>query len=806
MRGKYRMKLIAAFVGVAMAGIAAGQQVSSAGAPAVSPNRAVLNRYCVTCHNEKAHIAGLMLDKANVDNPPQSAEVWEKVIRKLRTSAMPPAGRPRPDKAEYDSVATYLETSLDSAAAATPNPGRLSVHRLNRSEYANAIHELLALDVDGEALLPADDSGYGFDNIGDVLSVSPLLLDRYMSAARQISRLAIGDPTIRVPVTTYNIPPRRWQEDQASQDLPFWSRGGIAIRHLFPLDAEYVVTIRLQKAQGTAVAGLGSPHELDVRLDGARVKLFTLGGKPAEGSSPADAKAKSPDLELHVQAKAGTHLLGVAFVNESALREGMYKPPLVGLDLEERSPTKGDPKVEGVSISGPQDVKGAGDTPSRHKIFVCHPTAAKNGVAGGDEEACAGQILGGLARHAYRRPVGADDVAALLALYKEARRDRDFEPAIGMALEGILTSPEFLFRIERDPPNVKPGTPYRVSDVELASRLSFFLWSSPPDDQLLTLAEQGKLKDDAVLQQQIRRMMADSRSKALVDNFAGQWLGLRAVRDSLPDNNLFSEFDESLRDAFEQEANLFFASMLHEDHGVMELLNANYTFVNERLARHYGIPNVYGSRFRRVTLTDESRFGLLGKGGILMVTALPNRTSPVQRGKWVMENILGTPPPPPPPNVPALDDEKAANLVTMRQRMEAHRANPVCASCHAQMDPIGFAMENFDAIGSWRTTESNAPIDVSGQFPDGTKFKGVAEMDKVLLGRPQIFVTTVTEKLLTYALGRGVEYYDEPVIRSILRNSARENYRWSSLILGIVKSPPFQMRVSRDATATAALH
>jgi hypothetical protein len=620
-----------------------------------------------------------------------------------------------------------------------------------------------------------------------------------MSAARQISRLAIGDPTIRVPVTTYDISPRRWQNDQASEDLPFWSRGGIAIRHQFPLEAEYVVTIRLQKAAGTNVAGMGSPHELDVRLDGTRIKLFTLGGKPAAGSTPENAKPKSADLELRFHASAGTHLLGVAFVNESALPEGMYKPPLVGLELEERSPTKGDPKVESVAVSGPQDVKGVGDTPSRHKIFVCHPAAAK------DEEACTRQILTQLARRAYRRPVGAEDVAALLALYNDARRDRDFEPSIGMALEGILTSPEFLFRIERDPPNVKPGTSYRVSDIELASRLSFFLWSSPPDDQLLTLAEQGKLKDSAVLQQQVRRMLADSRSKALVKNFAGQWLGLRSVRDSVPDANLFNQFDESLRDAFEKEADLFFASMLHEDHSVMELLNANYTFVNERLARHYGIPNVYGSRFRRVTLTEEARFGLFGKGSILMVTALPNRTSPVQRGKWVMENVLGTPPPPPPPNVPALDDEKSANLVTMRQRMEAHRANPVCASCHAQMDPIGFSMENFDAIGRWRTTEGNAPIDVSGALPDGTKFQGVAELQKILVGRPQLFVTTVTEKLLTYGLGRGVEYYDQPVIRSIMRDAAADNYRWSALILGIVKSPPFQMRMARDATATAAL-
>jgi len=778
-------------------------QTSFAQSPASGTDyRGLLNRYCVTCHNSKLKTAGLMLDTLDVGRVTDNAEVWEKVIRKLRTSAMPPAGLPRPDKAAYDSFATYLEGALDSPAAAKPNPGRPGIHRLNRAEYANAVHDLLALDVDGEALLPADDSGYGFDNMGAVLSVSPLLLERYMSAARQISRLAIGDPSIRVPVTNYDISLRRWQNDQASEDLPFWSRGGIAIRHYFPLDAEYAITIRLQKAAGTVVSGLGSPHQLDVRLDGARLKLFTLGGK-TEAGGPSDGLKPEKGLEIRVTARAGAHLLGVAFLNEGTLRDGMLKPPLIGLTLEERSPTNGDPAVESVSVSGPQNAKAPGDTPSRRKIFVCHPAGVTDGAPGRDEEACAKQILSGLARHAYRRPVNSQDVETLLGFYRDGRRDRSFEPAIGMAIEGLLVSPEFLFRIERDPPNVAPGTAYRISDLDLASRLSFFLWSAPPDDQLLDLAGRGRLHDGEVLQQQVVRMLADARSKALVGNFAGQWLALRSVRDATPDPNAFAEFDESLREAFATETDLFLTSMLREDHGVLELLNSNYTFVNERLARHYGIPNIYGGRFRRVTLTDDARKGLLGKGSILMLTSQPNRTSPVVRGKWVLENILGSPPPPPPPNVPPLAEGKDAERLTMRQRMEQHRANPVCAGCHAQMDPIGFAMENFDGVGKWRSTEAQVAIDASGTLPDGTKFQGPAELQKILLNRPELFVTTVTEKLLTYALGRGLEYYDQPTIRSIMRDAARNNYRWSALILGIVKSAPFQKRMAREQTLAA---
>jgi hypothetical protein len=795
------LRPLVAFLGIAMSSVCLqAQEPSGASRSPVSPQRALVNRYCVTCHNEKLKTAGLMLDRADVEKVADNAEVWEQVVRKLRTGAMPPAGLPRPDKAAYDSLASYLETALDRAAAAHPNPGRPSIHRLNRAEYANAIRELFGLEIDTKALLPTDDSGYGFDNIGDVLSVSPLLLDRYLSAARQIARLAVGDPTLRVPITTYEVAQRRWQNERESEDLPLGSRGGIAIHHYFPLDAEYVLTIRLKTtvAFGSAIGGMGSEHRLDVRLADAKLKNFTLGGPPAADGTKPDTGEKG--LEIRFNAKAGTHLITVSFLDESSLKEGMQKPPLIGGDIEDWSPTTGNPGVASVAVSGPSKVQGPGDTPSRRKIFVCQPARPQ------EEEPCARQIVSTLARRAYRRPVSQKDVDALLDYYRAGRKqNRDFDGAVGMALEGILLSPEFLFRIEQDSPNLAPGTPHRVNDLELASRLSFFLWSSPPDDELLSLAEHGRLKKSNVLEQQVARMLADSRSKALITNFAGQWLGLRSVPDAVPDRNL-GEFDESLRVAFETEAELFFESMLNEDHSVLDLLDANYTFVNDRLARHYGIPDIYGGRFRRVVLTDESRWGLLGKGALLTITALPNRTSPVLRGKWVLENILGTPPPPPPPNVPPLKEGRDAERLTMRQRMEEHRANPVCAGCHARMDPIGFSMENFNAIGMWRTMDGRNPIDASGVLPDGTKFQGSREMQKVFLSRPEVFVTTVTEKLLTYALGRGVEYYDEPVVRSIMREAAPNHYRWSAIISGIVRSAPFQMRVSPEQAKTAALH
>ncbi len=734
------------------------------------------------------------------------------MARKLRAGAMPPVGMPRPARAALDSFIAYLETELDSAAASHPNPGRPSDHRLNRAEYANAVRDLLAIEIDAASLLPADDSG-GFDNFGDLLSVSPALMEKYMSAARKISRPAVGDTTIRPDIATYTISPFLLQGDRMSEDLPFGSRGGIAIRHHFPLDGEYLIKIRLQRVDNEGFAiGIAEPHLLDVRLDGARIKLFSVGGENvglAMGAGAADAvppdfdqaqyeRLVDADLEVRFPVKAGKRLVQIAFLKETSAAEGMFPPRSQATYAEARLGSMrerawADPAVSNVSVSGPYNAKGPGDTPSRRKIFVCSPAGAA------DEEPCARKILSTLARRAYRRPVTDAGVELLLGLYRNGRSDGgDFEAGIQMALEGLLVSTEFLFRIEREPASVAKDSPYRVSDLEMASRLSFFIWSSIPDEELLEVAEKGKLKEPAVLEQQVRRMLADPRSKALVDNFAGQWLFLRNVRRANPNRDVFADFDESLREAFQQETNLFLESMFREDRSVLDLLDADYTYLNERLARHYGIPDVYGSRFRRVTLADENRRGLLGQGGILTITALANRTSPVMRGKWVLENILAAPPPPPPPNIPALKEKgEGGKDLTMRQQMEQHRENPACAICHNRMDPIGFALENFDAVGKWRTLDAGFPIDASGVLPDGSKFQGPAELRKALLSRPKIIVNSVTEKLLSYALGRTLEYYDAPAVRSIVREAASSDYRWSSVVLGIVKSAPFQMRRSR---------
>ena len=819
------LRTILGCIGIALVGVggcvqAFAQEPATLPMPAVSPQRAVLDRYCVTCHNEKLKTADLNLSKMDVGNVGEGAPVWEKVVRKLRTGAMPPAGMPRPDHATYDSLATYLETALDRAAAAKPDPGRpTSIHRLNRTEYTNAIRDLVALDIDGASLLPADESTDGFDNMGEALTVSPMLLERYMSAAAKVSRLAVGDPSIRPVFETYEVSKFLLQEDRMNEALPFGSRGGIAIRHYFPMSGDYVIKILLQRDFRDRIRGLGEAHLLDVRLDGARVKLFTIGGERKGKSAPVFSTAAVGDpeqeqyelnadgnLEVRFPAQAGTRLVTVAFLKETFEPEGALqsfnaKPEaLPRLPLHDVMEYKGgDPEVDNVAIGGPYDAKGLGETPSRRKIFVCHPTGAK------DEDACARKILSPLARRAYRRPVANDDMQVLLGFYKAGQKKGGFEGGIETALERILVGPEFLFRVERDPAHVTQDTAYRISDLELASRLSFFLWSSIPDDQLLDLAASGKLKDPAVLEQQVRRMLGDSHSNALVSNFAAEWLSLRNLNSVRPDPDAFPDFDDSLREAFQKETELFFQSIVREDRSVIDLLNANYTFLNERLARHYGIPNIYGSHFRRVTLSDDQRGGLLGQGSILTVTSYANRTSPTVRGKWVLENILGTPPPPPPPNVPSLKDTSEAKALTMRQRMEQHRANPACAVCHTRMDPLGFALENFDALGKWRTTDVNALIDSSGTLPDGTKFHGPAELRKILLSKPDQFVTTVTEKLLTYALGRGIEYYDAPAVRKIMRESADSNYRWSSVVLGIVQSTPFQMRKSGEPTTAAGL-
>ncbi len=795
-----------AWLGIALLGAgsfpaARGQSLSPVPSHA-SQQRAVLDRYCVVCHNEQALTAGLALDRLDIEQVSEGAPVWEKVLRKLRGRAMPPAGMPRPDEATYDSLANYLEAELDGAA---PNPGRPVLHRLNRAEYTNAIRDLLALDIDGASLLPADDSGYGFDNIGDVLSVSPMLLERYMSTARKISRLAIGDPAGRPDSQTYEVSRFLGQEDRISENLPFGSRGGIAVRHFFPLDGDYVIEVRLKTSyDGSKILGIAEQHQLDVRLDRERMGQFTVGGEDTDTVSPAPQIADPPpvnsqrnpqrgeevrpadaDLEVRIPVKAGPHVVGVSFPKETWAPEQLIQAPLASRELEE-------PGVGSVTIRGPYDPQGPGETPSRSKIFVCRPTSSQ------DEEACARKIISTLARRAYRRPIADAEVTNLLVPYHTGRSEEGFEAGIEWALHRILVSPEFLFRIERDPENLEPSTAYPISDLELASRLSFFLWSSIPDDPLLNVAANGQLKDSAVLEEQVRRMLADSRSKALVSNFAGQWLYLRNMETVSPDLGEFPEFDENLREALQRESNLFFESMLEEDRSVVDLLDADYTFLNERLARHYRIPNVYGSHFRRVTLDHEERRGLLGKGSILTATSYANRTSPVLRGKWVLDNILGTPPPPPPPNVLELEAAtRDGKPLTMRQRMEEHRANPACAACHALMDPLGFALENFDAIGGWRDTEAGKPIDSSGVLPDGTQFEGASGLRTVLLSRREEFVRNVTNKLLTYALGRGTEYYDAPAVRSIMREAAPD-YRWSSLILGIVKSTPFQMRRSKE--------
>jgi mono/diheme cytochrome c family protein len=802
------------WMGVVLVGacyLQAAQQEPASAAPPASPQRALLNRYCIVCHNEKLRTAELLLDKAEVENPAASPETWEKVVRKLRARAMPPVGMPRPDSAGYDSLATYLETALDRAVAAKPNPGRAAPHRLNRAEYANAIRDLLAVEVDSASLLPPDDVDYGFDNIAEVLSVSPLLMERYMLAAGKVSRLAIGNSAIRPGAEVYRVSKLFTQDDRQNEDLPFGSRGGLAIRHNFPADGEYVIQIRLQRNNDGFIRGMHEAHPLDVRLEGARIKLFTVGGERKGRTGPLftrnyrDYRGDPEQLEYELRgdsalevrfpAKAGTRPVAVAFLNKTTQPEGMLQGqiPLLADFGRYRG---GEPAVESVTIIGPYNSTGVGETASRRKIFVCYPNGPQ------EEPSCARRILASLSRRAYRRPATDAELEDLLDVYETGRKESGgFEGGIETTLQRILAGPEFLFRFEHDPDGVAPNTAYRLSDLELASRLSFFLWSSIPDDELLDLAERGQLRNREVLEQQVRRMLADPRSKALGENFAGQWLGVRDLRaTSVADPQVFPEFDGELREAFQNETELFFASMLREDRPVMDLLNADYTFVNERLARHYGIPDVYGSSFRRVTLAEEARKGLLGQGTILTATSRANRTSPVLRGKWVLDNLLGVPPPPPPPNVMAGLKEKSddGKVLTVRQQIEGHRANPACAACHSLMDPIGFSLDNFNGIGQWRTMDAGAPLDVSGMLYDGTRFQGPVELRKLLMDRQELVVHTVTEKLFTYALGRGIESYDQPAVRQILRESAPRNYRWSSLILGIVNSTPFQMRRSRE--------
>jgi cytochrome c551/c552 len=765
--------------------------------------RAVIDKYCVTCHNAKLKTAGLQLDTADPDHVGQHADLWEKVARKLRTGEMPPAGLPRPDKATYASVATELETGLNAAALAKPNPGRVAVHRLNRAEYTAAVRDLLALDVDGKALLSADDADQeGFDNVASVLSVSPVLLENYLSAARKVSRLAVGDLTLNPAVDSYKYSRFLIQDDHMSDDLPFGSQGGALIHYYFPLDGDYTIKVLLRRQFYTYIVGMGEPHQVDIRLDGVRIKRFTVGGE-AKGTTMPESFAGntqgSPEFEVYmhtadaglearIPVKAGEHEVSVSFVGRFWEPEGILQPSPIGFGRTTDEFYHGNPAVEFVNIGGPYGAKGHGDSPSRRRIFICSPQGTSS------EQACATKILSTLATRAYRRPLTGEELKTLLSFYQAGREEKDFDEGIQKGLERILAAPSFLFRVESIPPNASPGSAYRLSDLDLASRLSFFLWSSIPDDELRNLAVHGRLQDPKVLDQQVQRMLHDPRSRALVEGFADRWLGLSKLAGLVPDPDLYREFDENLRDAMAQETQTFVASQLREDRGVTDLLTADYSYINERLARHYGIPGIYGNRFRLVKFTDGVRGGLLGQASILAVTSYPNRTSVTLRGRYLLTNLLGAPPPPPPPDVPVLKEAGADGQPrALRERMELHRRNAVCASCHQRMDPLGFSLENFDALGKWRTESDGARIDASASLPDGTRFAGIAGLRTMMASHPEDFVRTFTEKLMAYALGRGIEYTDLPAVRKVARDSASQDYRWSAIILGIVRSTPFTM-------------
>ncbi len=765
------------------------------GQVAESEVRAVLRQYCFACHNERAQIGGLALDTLDVAQVPARADVWEQVVRKLRTGAMPPAGRPRPDAASSSDVATWLETQLDRAALEHPNPGRPTLHRLNRAEYRNAVRDLLAVDVDA-SLLPADNAAYGFDNNADALTLSSALTERYLSAAAKISQMALGRLRGSPPPETILVPTDRDQGVRISDDLPFGSRGGTVFRYYFPVDGDYRFDMRPREGgvDGGFVGVTAEPHQLDVSLDGVRVWTGTVGGPALEGLRGDDRIAAILEsLRFQVPVKAGAYQMEVYFAAKtSAYVEDLFDPNL------RRDPYRagnGEPAISSVTITGPPaGAASVGDSPSRRRLLVCAPASE-------DDVDCAKTIIETLARRAYRRPVTDADLEVPLLLYRDGASAGGFESGIELAVRGILVSPNFLFRFEAQPPSAVAETPYRISDLELATRLSFFLWSTIPDDELLGLAGQETLREPSILQAQVRRMLADPRSQALVDNFAGQWLHIRNVATLQPSPELLFHFDDGLRNAFERETQLFFDSIIRENRSVLDLLDADYTFLNERLATHYGIPGVHGARFRRVSLpADSVRRGLLGQGSILTGTSRANRTSPVIRGKWILDNILGAPPPPPPPDVPDLEEVRdPRKVLPIREQMAAHRANPVCASCHAQMDQLGFALENFDAIGEWREIyPSGVPIDPSAKFPDGTTFAGPVELRAVLLSHSDDFLTTVTDRLLTYALGRGLEATDAPVVREIKRAAARDDYAFASLIQGIVASVPFQMRMAQE--------
>jgi hypothetical protein len=754
--------------------------------PTTARHLSLIDEYCLSCHDGDHKKAGLALDAVAADEVASHPDVWEKVIRKLRTRQMPPIGKERPDDRTYDSVISSLETSLDRAARTNPNPGRTgSIRRLTRTEYQNAIRDLLGLEVDVASLLPADESSYGFDNV-TVGDLSPTLLDRYVSAAEKISRLAIGRPGRSPGGETIRIQPDLTQEEHLD-GLPIGTRGGAVVHYAFPSDGEYEIQIRLRRDRDEHVEGLTEAHDVELLLDRDRVRLFTV--NPPQ--SQADHATADQQLNVRVPVSAGAHALGVTFLKKPSVLLETPRQPYQAHFNSYRHP-RIQPAIYSVSIVGPFAANGPGDTPSRRRIFSSPPATADR------EDSSARRTLAALLRKAYRRPVTDEDLRGPLELYRQARADGDYEAGIEMALSAVLVSPEFLFRVEEDPAGIPPNTAYRLSDTELASRLSFFLWSSIPDEELLDAAVAGKLHQPQVLEREVRRMLADPRSGSLVSNFAAQWLHLRNLDSITPDMRLFPDFDDNLRQAFRRETELFFESILRENRSVLDLLSANYTFVNERLAKHYGIPHVYGSRFRRITLDGDSwRGGLLRQGSILTVTSYATRTSPVRRGKWVLDTLLAAPPPPPLPDVPALKDNTVDGSLSVRMRLTEHRSNATCAACHNLMDPAGLSLEKFDAVGRRRTVEGETPIDASGGLPDGSKFADVRGLETALLARPELLVGAFAEKLMTYGLGRGLEYYDAPAIRTIVRESRSQNFRMSSIILGVVKSQPFQMRKSR---------
>ena len=758
----------------------------------------VAQQYCVSCHNARTKAGELVLEGAPLTDVASHADVWEKALRKVRAGAMPPAGMPRPDAATTATFIKSLETQLDAALLPTDRRGRPALQRLNRTEYGNAIRDLIDLEIDPAALLPPDDSSAGFDNNADLLGVSPALLERYLAAAAKISAVAVGNPSIGATSEIYRVRGDASQIEHV-EGLPLGTRGGLVTKHTFPLDGEYVIKVKLLDTNMGAVRGLEEPHQVEVVIDGQRVFLTSVGGerdfKVSANNATDIAVELDARLTVRVAVTAGPHMVGATFLQRSEA-EGGTRLQAFRRSTIDMMHHGGLPHVANVTVSGPFNASGSGDTPSRRRIFICRPARAS------DELPCATNIITGLARRAYRRPATAAELGRLMAFYRSGRGEGSFERGIEMALRGVLANPKFILRAEASPvasgvsrtANVVSGfsrTSDAISDLDLASRLSFFLWSSLPDDELIDLAVAGRLSRPAVLDQQVRRMLADPRADALVTNFAGQWLQLRNLRSAAPDKNLYPDFDDNLRQAFQRETELFVGSIIQDDRPVLDLLTADYSFLNERLARHYGVPGVKGSHFRRVVLTQPERHGLLGKGSILLLTSHADRTAPVVRGKWVLENLLGVPPPPPAANVPPLEEQDAG--LSVRARMESHRRSPTCAACHRIMDPIGLALENFDAIGAWRTRDSGAPIDASGQLMDGTAVDGPVSLRRALLAKPDVFVGNVAEKLLTYALGRKIEYYDMPAVRTIVRDSARQENRFSALIMAVVASRPFRM-------------